>query len=94
LRRWRAKISSKNTTTITTIIVSFPEHLNGTNIGDMAISLQSHQPLSYAEIIDSLRNSKQRRYDYHSASAAFEERRRSLVFKCFPTSRKYIIMKP
>lgn len=73
------------------IIVSFPEHLNGTNI-DMAISLQSQQPLSYAEIIDSLCNSEQRRYDYHSASAAFEERRRSLVSKCFPTSRKYIIM--
>lgn len=58
----------------------------------MAISLQSQQPLSYAEVIDGLRNSEQRRYDYHSASAAFEERRGSLIFKCLPTSRKITII--
>lgn len=76
------RASSSQNTTSTTIIVSFPEHLNGTNRQDMAISLQSQQPLGYTEIIDGLRNSKQRRYDDHSASTALKERCQSLVFKC------------
>lgn len=58
----------------------------------MAISFQSHQPFGYAEVIDGLRDTEQRRYNDHSASTAFEERRRTLVLKRFAVQAESIII--
>lgn len=72
----------------TRIIVSFPEHLNGTDRHDMAISLEPQQPLGHAEVIDGLRDAEQRRYHDHSARATLEERSRPFVHKCLTANRK------